>query len=294
MLLMGLSAGFGLSVLGVLLVDRLDPRVRYPEQVTQQLGLRLLGVVPHAKGANGTPQGIEAIPVIEAMRGIRLNLVHLHGTADPLLLTVTSPGPGEGKSFVTANLALAFAEAGHKTLLVDGDNRRGGLHHVMARARKPGLMDLLTGKASRDEIVQATEYPGLYFVGSGTRTSNAPELLGSAAMAEVVADLRSAERMHVVIVDSPPLAAGVDAFTLGTLTGNLMMVLRMGTSDRELAEAKLDILDRLPVRVLGAVLNDVGEGSTYDYYRYSSYYLEGYEHSDEDVVRERKLLHRAR
>ena len=85
----------------------------------------------------------------------------------------------------------------------------------------------------------------------------------------------------------------MDAFTLGTLTGNLVMVLRMGTSNRELAETKLDVLDRLPVWTLGAVLNDVGKGSTYDYYRYSSYYLGGYEHQDEDAVRERKLLHRA-
>ena len=101
-------------------------------------------------------------------------------------------------------------------------------------------------------------------------------------MAEFVAGLRTGSQPNVVIIDSPPLAAGVDAFTLGTLAGNLLMVLRLGISDRGLAEAKLDVIDRLPVRVLGAILNDAQEGSTaYRYYKYYSYYLPGYEHSDE-------------
>ena len=147
MLLLGLSAGFGLSVLGVLLLDRLAPQVRYPEQVTQQLGFARRS--PAGQGTKGGPHGAEAIPVIEALRGIGLNLLDLHGTADPLLLTVTSPGPGEGKSFIAANLPLAFAEAGHKTLLVDGGNRRGGLHHVMARAAEAGI----DGSSHRQSLV---------------------------------------------------------------------------------------------------------------------------------------------
>jgi Mrp family chromosome partitioning ATPase len=93
----------------------------------------------------------------------------------------------------------------------------------------------------------------------------------------------------VIVVDSPPLGAGVDAFALGAVTGNLLMVLRLGMTNRELAEAKLDVLDRLPVRVLGAVLNDVRGG---DLYRYYSYGLPGYEHQDEGEGQKRKLLGR--
>ena len=114
-----------------------------------------------------------------------------------------------------------------------------------------------------------------------------PELLGSKVMAKFVGSMRTGSNMNVVIIDSPPLAAGVDAFTLGTLTGNMLMVLRLGISDRELAEAKLDVLDRLPVRMLGAILNDAQESSpAYRYYSYYSYYLPGYEHSDERAERE--------
>jgi len=76
-----------------------------------------------------------------------------------------------------------------------------------------------------------------------------------------------------VIVDSPPLGAGVDAYALGTVTGNMLVVVRLGTTNREVAEAKLDLLDRLPVRLLGTVLNDVRPDSAYTPY---SYYMEGY------------------
>jgi Mrp family chromosome partitioning ATPase len=100
-------------------------------------------------------------------------------------------------------------------------------------------------------------------------------------MTRILTSYRSA--YSVIIVDSPPLGAGVDAFALGTLTGNMMVVLRLGQTDRELAEAKLDVLDRLPVRVLGAVLNDVREDSGAKYYKYYSYYLPGYDTEDETL-----------
>jgi Mrp family chromosome partitioning ATPase len=85
-------------------------------------------------------------------------------------------------------------------------------------------------------------------------------------------------RFNVVIVDSPPLSAGIDAFVLGTVTGHLIMVFRTGETDRQMAEAKLRLLDRLPVRVLGAVLNEIETDGVYRYYSY----LYGY-HSDEEM-----------
>ena len=280
----GLIGGFGLGLLGAVIRDRSDPKVRYPQQVTEAMGLPILGVVPRV-ARNGGSKGDGTLQVIEALRGVRLNVAHAHGTAGPLMLTITSPGRSDGKSFVACNLALSFAVMGSKTLLVDGDVRRGGLHRLLSAARKPGLTDVLAGKLPLDEVIQATRYPGLSFIGCGSRTTNGPELLGTAAMAQVMADLRT--RYNVIVMDSPPLSAGVDAYVLGTLTSSMLMVLRAGVSDREMAEAKLDVLDRLPVRMLGAVLNDVEPGGTYRYY---SYYLEGYEAREEiDGPRSRVL-----
>jgi succinoglycan biosynthesis transport protein ExoP len=288
LIMMGFAAGLGLGLVGAVLLDRLDRRVRYPDQITSELGLTLLGIVPRLKSGSNGGTGADSAAVVEALRGVRLNLVHAYGTAGPLVITITSPGPGDGKSFVSANLALAFAEAGHRTVLIDGDARRGSLHRVLNQARKPGLTDLLSGSVNQEEATQESGFPSLYFVGCGTRTPDAPELMGSAAMTQLVTSLRS--RYSVIIIDSPPLGAGVDAFALGTVTGNMVMVLRLGATDRELAEAKLDILDRLPIRVLGAILNDVREGSAYRHYRYYSYYLPGYEHEDEGGKKERALI----
>jgi tyrosine-protein kinase Etk/Wzc len=267
------------------LLDRIDRRVRYAEQVTTDLGLHLLGAVPHIKGARGHSRGPDDT-VVEALRGVRLNLVHAYGAAGPVLLTVTSPNPGDGKSFVAANLALAFAAAGHRSLLIDGDTRRGHLHRVLNTSRKPGLTDFLSGEVPRQAVVRGTQYRGLHFIGGGHRTREAPELLSSPVMVQLITALRSS--FGVIVIDSPPLGAGVDAFALGSVTGNMVLVLRLGATDRELAEAKLDVVDRLPIRVLGAVLNDVREGQLYQYY---SYGVPGYEHSDElDVGKGRKLI----
>jgi capsular exopolysaccharide synthesis family protein len=272
LLMMGLIFGLGLGIVGAILMDRADPKVRYPEQVSRELGLPIIGVVPHLRSK-------EPGEVVEALRGIRLNLIHEYGPAQPLLLTITSPGPGDGKTFLSSNLALTLADGGHRTLLVDGDLRRGLVHRRFKLNRQPGLVDHLRGAATPEQIVQATAYPRLSLIPCGTRTERAPEVLGSPAMTTLLAGLRP--QFDVIIIDSPPLTAGVDPFVLGTLTGALLMVLRTGHSNRDIAGAKLDVLDRLPIRLLGAVLNDVPRGAAYGYYAYYSYYLPGYEAVEE-------------
>ena len=275
LIFMGFMAGLGLGIFGAVLLDRIDRRVRYAEQITTDLGLPLLGAVPHIKSAKGHSQRPDDA-VIEALRGVRLNVVHAYGAAGPILLTVTSPDPGDGKSFVAANLALAFAAAGHRCMLIDADTRRGHLHRVLSVPRKPGLTDFLSGEVPRQAIVRGTRYRDLHFIGGGSRTREAPELVSSPVMAQLITSLRSS--FSVILIDSPPLSAGVDAFALATVTGNMVVVLRLGATDRELAAAKLDVVDRLPIRVLGAVLNDVRGGSLYQYY---SYGVPGYEPTDE-------------
>jgi polysaccharide biosynthesis transport protein len=288
LILVAFLGSFGASMLGAVVLDRVDRRLRYPEQVTEAMGLTILGVVPHVPRDSDRRKSEEgAGPVIEALRAIRLSVLHAHG-AGPVLVTVSSPGRADGKSFVSANLALAFADAGHRTLLIDGDVRRGGLHRALRANRKPGLTDVLAGRAAPEQVVQqTTANPALSFIGCGTRTHAGAELISAAAMPRLLQDLRA--NYGVIVMDSPPLAAGADAYVLGTLTGAMLMVLRTGVSDRELAEAKLDVLDRLPIRVLGAVLNDVRpEGS----YRHYSYYLAGYELQDELDPAQPTVLHR--
>lgn len=282
-IMLGFVASLGLGLFGAVLLDRIDPRVRYPDQVSREMGLAILGAVPHLRtlphagrhGRGRVPEDVNQ--VVEALRGVCLNLVYAHGGRAPLLVTVTSPGAGDGKSFLAANLAHTFADGGHRTLLIDGDIRRGVLHRRLNARRRPGLSDFLRGETPLDAIVQATPYPSLSLIGCGTRAYNAPELLGSPAMSELVNGMRSG--YDVILIDSPPLGAGVDPLILGTLTGTLALVLRTGYSHRDVAAAKLEVLQRLPVRLLGAILNDVPAGGAYRYY---SYYLPGYEAADEE------------
>jgi len=284
-ILLAFVGSFGLAVMGAVLIDRIDPRVRYPDQVSREMGLTILGAVPHIRpGARPERSGRRVRPpedvavVVEALRGVCLNLVYTHGAVAPLVVTITSPGAGDGKSFLAANLGHTFAEAGHRTLLIDGDLRRGVLHRRLGARRRPGVSDFLRGEVPLEAIVQATPYPSFSLIGCGTRAYNAPELLGSQTMSQLLTTLRP--NYDVILVDSPPLSAGVDPLILGTLTGHLAVVLRTGFSHRDMASAKLEVLQRLPVRLLGAILNAVPAG---DAYRYYSYYLPGYEAVDEEA-----------
>jgi len=267
LILLAAMASFGLAVMGVTIRDKMDPKVRYPEQITGRMQLQILGAVPHVSwrlGANGDGPA----QVIEALRGLRLRVLHAHSGDGPLTLTITSPGIGDGKSFVSLNLALSFADAGYRTLLVDGDTRRGVQHKALKTPSTPGLTDVVASRVPLEAALRQTSYPGLTFLSAGTRMQRAPERLLSQNMRDLMSKLRSL--YDVVIVDSPPLGAGADPLVLGTLTENLMLVLRTGQSDINLASTKLEVLNALPVRVIGAVLNDVRSSGVYRYYMYSS------------------------
>ncbi|HSH46170.1 MAG TPA: polysaccharide biosynthesis tyrosine autokinase [Longimicrobiales bacterium] len=274
MILLAFIGSLGLGIGGAILRDRLDPRLRYPEQVTGDLGLSIIAGIPSLRKKRGRIRPDSQRQAQEAFRSLRLNLLHAYGTAGPIVLTISSPGPGDGKSFVTSNLGLSFAELGRRTVVIDADLRRGVLHRNFAMDRKPGLTETLRGTA-RGPVVRATSHDNLFILPGGSRVSDGPELLSSKQMRDLIMRLRS--EFEVVIVDSPPLGAGVDPFALGTITGNMLLVLRTGETDRQMADAKLELLERLPIRLLGAVLNGVPKTREYRYYSY----LSGYEAHDE-------------
>jgi len=258
------------AVLLAILLDRADPRIQYPKQVSREIGLDILGSIPRI-GEGSSPEH-NAQHVLEAFRELRLTIGFAFGSAGPLTLAVTSPAQGEGKSLISTNLAVAYAEMGRRTLLIDGDTRRGDAHRLLGAQRAPGLTDYLRGNGHFD-VIQHTEYERLHFIGSGTRSGTTPELLASNRMAAFLGELKRS--YEVIIVDTPPLAAGGDAVLLGALTGNLALIIRTGSTDKLLTAAKLEPLTRLPIRILGAILNDV-EPRGPDY-RYYSSYLPGYE-----------------
>jgi capsular exopolysaccharide synthesis family protein len=283
-LLLGLTLGVGLT----LLIDRLDKRFRYPDQVSKGLGLPILGTIPQihkSRGVAASPD--EAAQVIEAFRSVRLNLAHSFEPGQAMTLAISSPSPADGKSFISSNLALSFAEAGYRTVLVDGDIRRGDLHRTFGAERSPGLLDYLANGTEVGATLRPTSHPKLMVIPTGLRRRDGPELLGTGRMKEIIETLRG--QFDVILVDTPPLGAGIDPFVIATITQNLALVLRAGETDRQLAEAKLQVLDRLPIQLLGAILNDVrvGEGA-YKYDAYSYHYVTDHEEAVTSLPESRK------
>jgi succinoglycan biosynthesis transport protein ExoP len=265
LVLMIVLGSIGAALCLAIVLDHLDRRFRYPEQATNELRLPIVGTIPALSSRRRTPDPVADIQVIESFRALRLQLQHATGQT-PLALTVTSPGSGDGKSLLSANLALSFADAGYRTLLIDGDIRRGAQHQVFGASVQPGLLNHLTGQVDVDEVIQRTPHDNLSFVARGTRIQGGPELIASHAMTEFLAEVRT--RFTAIIIDSPPLGAGIDPLALAVHTRNLLIVLRIGETDRKLALAKLQAVGRLPIRILGAVLNEVPAEGVYKYYAY--------------------------
>lgn len=271
----------GVAMGGAIMLDHLDARFRYASDVSRDIGLDILGSVPRIEAARGRRGVLNAAQALEAFRELRIHVGFAFGSAGPVTLTITSPSAGEGKSLISSNLAVAFAEVGKRTLLIDGDTRRGDAHRLLGRERSPGLTDYLRER-SGDDIIQATDHANLDFIGSGSRGTTTPELLASARMGYFFGTLKRA--YDVIIVDSPPLASGGDPLLLSSLTGNLAVVIRTGSTDKALTRAKLERLSRLPIRVLGAILNDVSASDSY--YAYYNAYLPGYEPIPEELAEE--------
>jgi capsular exopolysaccharide synthesis family protein len=265
LLLLAILASVGLAVGIAILHDRVDRRFRYPEQATYELGLTIVGTVPRLRPSRGGQAQLELMSsVIESFRTLRLAVRYEFPPNAPVVLSVSSPSSNDGKSLVSSNLAIAFASAGHRTLLIDGDVRRGTLHSTFDIQVTPGLVEYLSNGVGIDTVVKATSSENLFLLPRGTRANRAPELLVSDRMGALIQTAR--QRFDVVIVDSPPFIAGVDAYALAAAAGNILVVLRQGVSDRKLAAAKLSIVDRLPIRFLGAVINGVPAGGMYRYY----------------------------
>lgn len=271
LLLGSIAGGLALGIALAILFDLLDKRFRYPEQATSDLGLFVLGVVPvirkGKKAGRGQRAAEEAAQVVEGFRSIRMNVRYSVDPSRPLALTITSPGPNDGKSLIASNLALSFAEAGARTLLIDGDIRRGDLASVFGVTPRPGLVEYLDGTALIAEVLHpVAAHANLTVMPGGARRRRAPELLATARLSQLIATMMA--EYDVVIVDSPPLGAGYDAYALATATGNMALVLRAGVTDRKAAAAKLATVRTLPIRVIGAVLNSIELTGAYQYYSY--------------------------
>jgi capsular exopolysaccharide synthesis family protein len=267
--LMVIAGGLGVAIGLALLLDRLDGKLRYSEQAGD-LGLIIAGAVPRVpKGGISATQPEQAVQFIEAFRTLRMHVMH-STPGKQVTLAVTSPAPGDGKSLVASNLALSFADAGLRTVLVDGDTRRGTLHRLFDLKPQDGLTEYLVGAIDERQAARATSHANLWLIPCGRRHAKSPELLATPRIKTLVEKL--GETYDVVIFDTPPMAAGIDGYAISAAAGSVLMVLRLDVTERRLAAKKLAVMDRLPVEFVGAVLNGVPLTGEFRYYSYSSGY----------------------
>jgi len=265
--------GAMLAVIAAFVMEYLDNTLKTPDDVNRTLELPTLGLIGRLEDDQSelVLKADPLSPVSEAFRVLRTNIRYFSVDRPLQVIMVTSPGPREGKSLVAANLAVALAQAGLRTVLLDADMRRPRQHWIFGLLPKEGLTDvLLTG--SPDGRLQATEVDGLLLLPAGEKPPNPVELLGSQRMRELREEL--CRSFDAVVVDSPPVLIGADAAVLGQIADGVLLVVDAGETRRDAARQALESLRQVGANVIGVVLNRVPiRRGGYHYYYY--YYKGG-------------------
>lgn len=191
----------------------------------------------------------------EAFRTLRTNLLFTSVERPITTLLITSSSVSEDKSVVLANLAVAYAQAGNKTIIVDSDLRRPAQHDIWGIPNERGLTTMMLEDAamSSPPLIQ-TDVPNLMVLPSGVLPPIPSDVLSSQRMNEVIGVLRA--RASYILFDSPPVLAASDAALLGAKLDGALLVVRVGGTRRDQASRAKEALERVHVRILGAVLTN--------------------------------------
>jgi polysaccharide biosynthesis transport protein len=283
-LMLGMFGGIGLAFL----LENLDTTIRAPEYGEILVNLPVLGVVPHlnlngTKGHKPLSKAEQELPFLmsrpnsqfaEAFRALRTTLLLSSPGSPPKVIIVSSAAPGEGKTTVSVNCALAFAQKGAKVLLVDADLRRSGAQGRLRMQGELGLSSCLSGGRESAEFIK--DLPGgmgLAVLPAGQKPPNPVELLDSDRMRTLLEQWR--EEYEHIIIDTPPLVGLSDALALSPFADAVLLVARSGRTSQQSLRRARDILNRVHARTVGVLINDLDIDSG-DYYNYYGYYGSDY------------------
>lgn len=270
---LGLALGIGYA----LLRQHLDRRVRSVEDL-EKLGTSVIGTIPLDPRLvnNRTVVDSGALdhddrsshPFAEALRELRTNLTYVDVDKPARIILVTSSVPGEGKSSVAANLAIAIASTGRQTILVDADLRRPVVTDVFGLPGGAGLTDVLSHQATLDDVLQPYgPIPNLSILAAGRIPPNPSELLGSQAMLALLDDM---SRDAFVLIDAPPLLPVTDAAVLSNFVDGVLVAVKADSTSTDEVAKSLSNLHKVGAHILGFVLNQVpttgARAANYGYY----------------------------
>jgi len=289
---LGLTSGVGLAFL----LEGIDNTVRTPEQAQAISGLASLGMIPMGSknsADNGSKRGLmvtgtkEPVELVtqsrpqsqmaESYRALRTSLLLTTLGAPPKTILITSALPREGKTTTSINTAVVLAQKGTRVLLIDADLRRPSIHKALGLGPRVGLSNVLTGGATLQQAtVRWSVLPNLYILPAGTPPPNPAELMASAQMLDLLAELR--EQYDHVIVDTPPTLSVTDAVVLSTRVDAVVLVIRSAQTTKPALRRSRDILAQVNARVAGVLLNavDLDSADYYYYYEYQGKYGQRY------------------
>jgi capsular exopolysaccharide synthesis family protein len=281
----GLYIFIGLFFAIPICLEFVDNRVKSPFDVEVFIGKDLIGGIPKISEVeelqrplivgNDLDDGLT-----ESFRSMYSRIQMNSHTDYPKSILITSAIPSEGKSLISANLAYSCANHGRKTVLVDFDLRRPGLHKFNNLNNEKGLVSLvneaLLNPSNLKQAVLETVHeihPNLFLLPSGGKTRAATEMLEQKEFDLVHSELR--KEFDVIIVDSPPIGLFPDSLAIARKVDEVLFVTRYGKVSRKIAKSLVENLEETGVNVLGVVLNDLPQKKTPGYY-YSGYYGYGY------------------
>ena len=281
-----IGGGFLLGSCLALIIDMMDSKVNTVEDAERISGNNLLGVTPafNSKRAslpsNGSPPlaSLEEpqSQFIEAARAIRTEIFLKSEGESSRVILVTSSVPGEGKTIISANLAVLLAQSGKRVLLVDTDLRIGSLRALLDLPVGNGLSELLNGEVRQPEIHPVNAVPNLEVLQAGAPPANPSELLGSNSFRGWLSTWR--EKYDFIVLDSAPILPVTDSLTLASLSDITLLIARLGVTEKSQLARSYQMLTRNGKHFVATVLNGLRAGED----GYSSYF--GYNNPEQKYV----------
>ncbi len=256
------------------IVDRSENTYRSAAEIRQALRAPVIGRIPHLKKSDQVASTSlpHIAPIVsslhqdksqlaEAFRAVRTRLYFSTAGQNLKVIQITSPLPGDGKSTVTANLAVTIAKSGKRVLVMDADFRRPSMTKLLGKPHncQHGLAAVIAGKADPVDSTLATDIPNLFFLPALERPLNPSELLSTPQFKNLLEMAR--ERFDFVLIDTPPLLAVTDPCAIAARVDGVLLTLRIRKGVQAVAARAVEMLRDIEANVLGVVVNGVDEKS---------------------------------
>jgi capsular exopolysaccharide synthesis family protein len=280
-----------LAVGAAVMADSLDTTIRDPEHVQRTLKTEVLGSLPVVKSwrnkqlplpVNGNAatalvksgrRAGQAAAFEEAIRTLRDSILLSDLGGRPRSLLITSAMPREGKTTTSIHLAIAHSLQSRKTLLIDADLRRPGIHERLSLSNDKGLSDVVSGEVAwRDVIQKSLTYPDLDVITAGSASRRAADRLGS-ILDKLLSE--GEKEYDLIVVDAPPLLGFAEPLQIAAIVDGVVVVAMAAQTRRDAVASVLSNLKRIKTNVIGVVLNEVREDMS-DRYHYYGYYGKDY------------------